>query len=93
MECVDNLVSPSQVVVNIVSNKLIELILWYVNTLQLQNCNHISALPCRSCRTGAHVVRLLKILKQNDGVFEIQGQYTVTGANPLFSCTVLRFDQ
>ena len=79
--------------VNIVSNKLVELILWYVSTLQLQNYTHISAPPCRSCRIGAHVVSLLKILNQSDGVFELQGRYAVKGTNPLPSCTAIRLGQ
>ena len=73
--------------VNIVSNKLIELILWYVSILQQQNCTHISAPPCRSCRIGANVVSLLKILNQSDGAFDLQDQNTVKEANPLLSCT------
>ena len=56
--------------VNIVNNKLVELNLLFVSTLQLQNYTQMSAPPCRSCKSGAHVVSLLKILNQSDGVFE-----------------------
>ena len=33
------------------------------------------------------------MLNQCDGVFELQAQYTVKGANPLLSCTELRLGQ